>query len=346
MKKLALYGILCTIFCIVNKLEAKDKMDTLTPKERKIACISMYTATGDMPELKKALAAGLDAGVTVNEIKEILTQLYAYCGFPRSLNALNSFMTLLKERKAKGIKDKPGKTAGPLPAGPSVDFGTANQTKLCGTVIKGELFEFSPEIDKYLKAHLFGDIFARDNLDWKTRELATIAALAAMKGVESQLDAHIGIGKNNGLSDKQIAEIILLVKSNLPDVFPKGKEIPANFTGKAYLAMLIVNKECDIAVYNVTFDPRTRTYWHKHNVGQLLLCTTGTGYYQERGKAAQILNPGDVIEIPANIEHWHGAAPDTGFAHIGMTPKMSENNVTWIGPVTDAEYNAATQGKE
>ena len=79
--------------------------------------------------------------------------------------------------------------------------------------------------------------------------------------------------------------------------------------------------------------------------GQLLLCTVGSGYYQERGKAAQQLNPGDVVEIPANVEHWHGAAPDSGFAHVGMTPQMSKNNVTWIGPVSDKEYSSATDAK-
>lgn len=345
MKKITLFTILLSLFCISDHLEAKDTMNILTTKEQKIVYISMYTATGDMPELKKALTAGLDAGLTVNEIKEILTQLYAYCGFPHSLNAMTNFMTLLKERKAKGIEDKTGKSASPLPAGKSIDFGTVNQTKLCGAPVKGELFEFSPAIDEYLKAHLFGDIFARDNLDWKTRELVTIAALAAMKGVESQLNAHINIGKNNGLTDAQISAVIAIVKSNLPDVFPKGEEIPANFVGKAYLAMLIVNKDCDIAVYNVTFDPGSRTYWHKHNVGQLLLCTVGSGYYQERGKAAQHLKPGDVVEIPANVEHWHGAAPDSGFAHVGMTPQMSKNNVTWVGPVSDKEYSSATDAK-
>jgi alkylhydroperoxidase/carboxymuconolactone decarboxylase family protein YurZ/quercetin dioxygenase-like cupin family protein len=346
MKKIAFIGMLLLLSCIINHTEAKDKMDALTIKEQKIVTISMYTAKGDMPKLKTALTAGLDAGLTITEIKEVLTQLYAYCGFPRSLNALSNFMTLLREREAKGIKDPVGKLPGPLPEGRSIDFGTANQTKLCGVPVKGELFDFSPAIDEYLKSHLFGDIFARDNLDWKTRELATIAALAAMDGVESQLNAHVEIGKNNGLTDMQVDAIFAIVKGDhLPDVFPKGVEISDNFIGKAWLSILVNNKECDISIYNVTFEPGCRNYWHKHAVGQILLCTVGVGYYQERGKAVRRLVPGDMVEIPANTEHWHGAAPDSEFVHIGVTPKMSENSVVWLSPVTDKEYKAATGGQ-
>ena len=201
-------------------------------------------------------------------------------------------------------------------------------------------------IDEYLKAHLFGDIFARDCLDWRTREISTIAALAAMDNVESQLNAHIGIGKNNGITDLQIEAILAIVRTeHLPDVFPKGTEISDNFIGKAWLSILINNKNCDISVYNVTFEPGCRNNWHRHSVGQLLLCTVGIGYYQERGKAARRLVPGDVVEIPADTEHWHGAAPDCEFVHIGMTPKMSENSVVWLDPVIDKEYEAATCGQ-
>ena len=127
MKKAILYGLLLSFFCIFNATEANDKMSALNTKEQKIVNIGMYTAHGDMPNLKTALAEGLDAGLTVNEIKEVLTQLYAYCGFPRSLNALGNFMALVKEREAKGIRDVQGKLPGPLPAGKSIDFGTARR---------------------------------------------------------------------------------------------------------------------------------------------------------------------------------------------------------------------------
>ena len=353
MKKIALFGILLSFFCIVNQTEANDKMNSLNNKERSIVAIAACTARGDMPNLKTALAAGLDAGLTVNEIKEVLTQLYAYCGFPRSLNALGNYMALLKEREAKGIKDAPGKLPGPLPAGKSIDFGTANQTKLTGREVKGALFEFAPAIDEYLKAHLFGDIFGRDNLDWKTREIATVAALAAMPGVESQLNSHISIGKHNGVTEAQIAEILTAVNGNeygVPHVsaFPVGQEntgYAKYFSGKSYRAPLVKNKELNVPMSNITFEPGCRNNWHKHTGGQVLIVVGGMGYYQERGKAARRLIPGDVVEIPADVEHWHGAAPDSWFSHLGIEGNPQTNQNTWLEPVSDEEYNMATSEK-
>ena len=353
MKKITLFGILLSFFCIVNYSEANDNMNALNQKEQKLVAISMYTARGDMPELKTALNAGLDAGLTVNEIKEILVQLYAYCGFPRSLNALGNFMTVVKEREAKGIKDAPGELPGPLPAGKSLDFGTANQTKLCGAPVKGALFDFAPAIDEYLKAHLFGDIFGRDNLDWKTREIATIAALAAMPGVESQLNSHINIGKHNGVTDAQISEILATVQGNAFSVpyisaFPVGQENSAYakyFSGKSYLARLTKDNRLNVPVANVTFEPGCRNNWHSHTGGQMLIAVGGVGYYQERGKAARKLVPGDVVEIPPNVDHWHGAAPDSWFSHLAIECNPATNKNTWLEPVDDAAYQAATESK-
>ncbi len=331
----------------IHPTEAKENMKTLNPKEESIALISAATARGDLANLKLALAAGLDAGLTVNEIKEVLTQLYAYCGFPRSLNALGTFMALVNER---GGKDAVGKRPGPLPAGKSLDFGTANQTKLVGAPVKGALMEFAPTIDEYLKAHLFGDIFARDNLDWKTRELATIAALAAMDGVESQLKSHLAVGKHNGLTDAQIEAILALVHP-VPvktSAFPVGQEntgFAQYFSGKSWLAPLTKDKRLKAPAFNVTFEPGCRNNWHKHSGGQLLIAVGGVGYYQERGQPARRLVPGDVVEVPPDAEHWHGAAPDSWFSHLGVECNPDTNKNTWLEPVSDADYRAATEGK-
>lgn len=348
MRRIFLLGLLLSFFSLINQLEANETMNTLNDKEQRIVEISMWTARGNMPELKKALTAGLDAGLSVNEIKEILVQLYAYCGFPRSLNALGSFMTLLREREAKGIKDAPGKLPGPRPAGRSLDFGTANQTKLCGAPVKGALFDFAPAIDEYLKAHLFGDIFARDNLDWRTREIATIAALGAMDGVESQLASHIAIGRHNGVTDAQCARILEHVKSRTQSNFPRGGENTAYakyFTGKSYLARLTKDPRLNIPVSNVTFEPSCRNNWHKHTGGQLLIAVGGVGFYQERGKEARKLLPGDVVEIPPDVEHWHGAAPDKWFSHLAIECNPGKNKNTWLEAVSDADYKSATEGK-
>ena len=254
-------------------------------------------------------------------------------------------MALVMEREARGLKDVPGRLPGPLPAGDSVAFGGTNQTKLCGVEIKGPVYEFAPAIDRFLKGHLFGDIFGRDNLDWKTRELATVAALAAMDGTEPQRDSHIRVGKHNGLTDAQIAEVLAQAAPlKRKDVFPQGAKIEsATFNGDAWLAPLIDNRNADLAASNVTFASGVRNNWHTHSIGQILLCTSGAGYYQERGKAARRLQPVDAVDIPAGVEHWHGAAPDSDFSHIAVMPKRSENKTVWGGPVTEAEYAAAVE---
>lgn len=180
----------------------------LTAPQRAIGPVAAATATGDMARLGAALERALDAGLTVSEIKEVLVQLYAYAGFPRSLNALTAFMQLLQARRQRGIQDAPGREPGPVPAPQQMlAVGTANQTRLSGAPVRGPLFEFAPAIDHYLKTHLFGDIFARDNLDWRQRELATVAALSALTGVASQLQAHVRISLNVGLTVAQLRQL-------------------------------------------------------------------------------------------------------------------------------------------
>jgi len=184
----------------------RNMAQTLSNKQKAIAPIAAYTAVGDMPKPDAALNQGLDAGLSINDCKEILVQLYAYAGFPRSLNALGELMKVLDARKQRGIQDTLGESAAVPTTAESLSIGTANQTKLAGAPVKGPLFEFAPEIDQFLKAHLFGDIFARANLDWQSRELATVGALAAMTGVEAQLQAHVHISMNVGLTAAQLAE--------------------------------------------------------------------------------------------------------------------------------------------
>lgn len=127
---------------------------------------------------------------------------------------------------------------------------------------------------------------------------------------------------------------------NQEPVLGLGNPVSANFTGEAWLEMLSNVPEYDCSVYNVTFAPGTRNNWHSHAIGQILLCTEGEGWYQEKGKDAQRLRPGSVVNIPANTMHWHGATAKSRFTHIGITPKASENTAEWGDPVTDEEYNA------
>lgn len=192
------------------------KSEGLNTKQEKIVAIAAFTAKGDPDKLKAALNEGLDAGLTVNEIKEILVQMYAYTGFPRSLNGLGTFMSVLEDRQKRGIEDEPGREASPLPAGKSrLELGTEIQTRLAGAPVSGPIFTFAPAIDAFLKDHLFGDIFGRDNLDFRSREIATISALASMEGVNSQLQAHFNIGFNTGLTEAQMKSLISVLAARV-----------------------------------------------------------------------------------------------------------------------------------
>ena len=122
-------------------------------------------------------------------------------------------------------------------------------------------------------------------------------------------------------------------------IFPKGQPAEAHFTGTAWVEMLVADHvNFDTQVYNVTFEPGCRNFWHSHPGGQLLLVTSGNGYYQEQSQPVRQLGPGDVVEIKPDVIHWHGATPDSEFVHIGISTQMSKGPAEWYGPVTDEEY--------
>jgi 4-carboxymuconolactone decarboxylase len=209
--------IFASMFSIVANSEAQTvKKEGLNAKQAEIVTIAAFTAKGDMDKLKKALNEGLDAGLTVNEIKEVLVQMYAYTGFPRSLNGIGTFMSVMEERQKKGIKDELGREPSPLPANKSrLELGTEIQTKLIGSPASGAIYTFAPAIDAFLKEHLFGDIFGRDNLDFQSREIATISALASMEGVNPQLQAHFNIGFNVGLTESQMESLVAVLDAKV-----------------------------------------------------------------------------------------------------------------------------------
>ena len=181
----------------------------LSARQQAIVPVAAFGAAGDMPRLNAALNQGLDVGLTVNDSKEILVQLYAYAGFPRSLNALGELMKVIEARKQRGLQDAQGQLPShAIPQGDALlAAGTANQTRLAGGPVKGALFEFAPAIDGYLKTHLFGDIFERDNLDWQSREIATVAMLSSLQGAESQVQSHMAISMNVGITAGQLTQL-------------------------------------------------------------------------------------------------------------------------------------------
>ena len=337
----------------------------LTAKENAIVDIGAAVARGEQDKLGAAFKAGFDAGLTLSETKELVGQLYAYCGFPRALNAAATLMKIegygLTRRRgeAESAENANGgkiRNGGSFVLGDkALEIGTANQTKLCGGPVKGALFDFHPQLDAYLKAHLFGDIFARDVIDWRTREIVTIATLAARPETAPQMKAHIAIGKNNGVTDAQAAEIVRRVQlprnpSDLPhdwSPIPVGELNTAYakyFIGNSYLQKLTLDQ---VPTFGVTFEPGCRNNWHIHHAktggGQMLIITAGEGFYQEWGKPARRLRKGDTVNIPANVKHWHGASPDSWFQHIALEVPGTEQSNEWCEPVDDKAYAEATK---
>lgn len=187
----------------------------LTPREMSIVPIAAYTATGNEKALRFALESGLKAGLTVNEIRSVLEQMYAYAGFPRSLTGLGVFVELLQARKAAGIYDAQGREPTSLKKGTDLhELGTKTQTELVGNPVVGPIFTFSPNIDRYLKDHLFGAVFANDLLTWREREIATIAALSALPAT-AQLRSHLKTCLNIGIAPEELRQWANVVRDSV-----------------------------------------------------------------------------------------------------------------------------------
>lgn len=135
-------------------------------------------------------------------------------------------------------------------------------------------------------------------------------------------------------------------ESRFEQIFPQGEKLPEQFSkyfiGQAWLAPVSDNDALGTHISNVTFEPACRNNWHSHTGGQLLIVTAGRGYYQQQGQPARELLPGDVVEIAPDAVHWHGAAPDSWFSHLAVECNAGSNENTWLGPVDDAQYAAAT----
>ena len=335
---------------------------SLSERQKHLATIAALEAQGDLVRLEPAITEALNGGVTINEIKEAFSQLYAYTGLPRSLNALGVLSYVLKNCNSRWIEGKPWvRPAIWEDAKKSLEVGTEVQTKLSGRPFN---YEFCPQNDYYLKAHLFGDIFAGDQLSAADREIVTLAALSALKGVAPQLAAHKAGAVNIGNSQEVVDELCKFLSDNglsqcdasadaQAGSWPKGNPNDAYaqyFTGQSHLAQIqpknLAEGEKTVLNYaNVTFEPGCRNNWHiHHGAHQILICVSGEGIYQEWGKPAIRLHAGDIIDIPEGAKHWHGATRDSWFQHLTShvhvgNPESNE----WLEPVTDEQFNEANK---
>ena len=210
------------VSCLSVNLYAQSKLESnkaLTVKQQNIIPIAAYAATGELQRLNSAMNQGLNAGLTINEIKEVIVHLYAYCGFPRSIRGLQTFMEVLDEREARGIRDETGVEASPVSdERGKYDQGRENLEKLIGrplTEPQSGYAAFAPIIEVFLKEHLFADIFERDVLTFAERELVTISVLSSIGGVEPMLRSHLSICLNVGFTPEQLKEFIGIIKSTM-----------------------------------------------------------------------------------------------------------------------------------
>ena len=349
------------------------KSEALSEKEKAIVPIAAFTASGDIGKLKPALNQGLDKGLTINEVKEILIHIYAYAGFPRSLNGINAFMSVVEERKIQGREDTIGREASPLPADFEKNtYGNKVRNALVGEDMsnrKSGYAAFAPAIDRFLVEHLFADIFARDVLSHQQRELVTISGLAALPGTEAQLKAHLKIAMNVGYNEAQLKNFIEILRDSvgaqaaergaqvlgdqlgtpLSGVGSKAIQVtrktapqeaaPDHFTGKVSVESLFASPGSGSYSGGVVhFQEGARTAWHTHPAGQTLIIVSGQGLVQAEGEPAQEMRPGDVVWIPANVRHWHGATPNHAMSHVAIAEPENGSTVTWREHVSDQQY--------
>ena len=323
----------------------------LTERQKGLAACACLMAQGDLERLEPAVCSALDGGVTINELKEAFSQLYAYTGFPRSLNALSVLDKVLEVRKPEWRDGKPWKRPAEWnDAKAAYELGKKNQTQLSGRPFD---YDFCPQDDYYLKARLFGDIFAGDQLTAADREIVTVATLSGLDGVAPQLAAHKRGAVNMGNSQELVDELCAWLDHEgytLRSGWPKGVAntgYAQYFIGDSYLAPIAPanlgeGEATVMPMVNVTFEPGCRNNWHVHHgARQILICVSGRGWYQEWGKEPIALTSGTIIDIPEGVKHWHGAARDSWFQHLTTHIKTSgEEANEWLEPVNDETYNS------
>ena len=241
--------------------------------------------------------------------------------------------------------------------------------KIKQTAGRNALEKFAPKFAEINDDILFGEVWSCDGLSPKIRSMLTVTTLVAKGMIDSSFDHHLAFAKANGVTKGEMAELLTHIAfyagwPNAWAAFRKAKDIYAEddgrfgglfglgepntayakyFVGNSYLNPLTDPRK-SVYMANVTFEPKCRNNWHIHHAasggGQILLCTDGRGWYQEAGKQARELHPGDVVTIPAEVKHWHGAAKDSWFSHIAVECPGENTKTEWCGAVSDEEYDA------
>ncbi len=245
--------------------------------------------------------------------------------------------------------------------------------KITQTAGRAQLGDFAPAFAHLNDDVLFGEVWNEEALDLKTKCIVTVVSLMTSGVTDASLGYHLQNAKNNGVTREEIAAVIThatmyvgwpkgwAVFRQAKEIwneqtpvrsekdayqnsifFPVGEENPYGqfFVGRSYLAPVSTEQ---VPVFNVTFEPGCRNNWHIHHAsaggGQLLICVGGRGWYQEWGGEPVEMTPGSVVNIPANVKHWHGAAADSWFSHLAVEVSGENASNEWLEPVTEEAYS-------
>jgi 4-carboxymuconolactone decarboxylase len=320
--------------------EVWSREQELSAKNRSMITVAALISGGNFEQLPNHLKKAKENGITKTEIAEIITHLAFYAGWPKAWSAFSI---------AKEIYNDGNDLSAKIETSPA-SYVRLAKIRVDATKLDSYIAALKEEVETSLRVES-GVLKLYAVSDKNNPEHITITEIYAN---EEAYRTHIKTphflkykhAVNDMVKSLELVDVVPLVPDtktktatgqNEASIFPQGELITnSHFTGKTWLHMLAVPEAPhNIAVGNVTFSPAARNSWHSHRIGQLLLVTSGKGWYQEHGKPARPLQKGDVVNIPAGTKHWHGAAANSWFVHIAVTSGESD----WFEAVTDETYN-------
>ena len=344
------------------------KRTELGPRDRSLVTVAALVAGGHTQQMTGHFNRALDNGVKPVEIAAVITHLAFYSGWPRAVSAISVAKEVFAKRgiPTDALTLAPSE---PLPVDPTRETARAAavEAQMGGTV---------PALARYTNSVLFGDLWRRSDLAPRDRSLVTIAALIATGQVD-QLTFHIDRGMANGLTRTEVSETITHLAfyagwpravsaiavaktvfesrqaaesgkgSTLLEIMRRGSQPTAQGSPDFFIGSVSVDQRFQrkdparVGGGIVTFQPGARTAWHTHPLGQTLIVTSGTGWVQLEGGPVEEINAGDVVWIPANTRHWHGATPTAAMTHVAIAEALDGVSVDWMEPVSEQQYRRA-----
>lgn len=333
----------------------------LSPRDRSLVTVSVLIATGKTAQLTGHLGRALDNGVQPSEIAGAVTHLAFYTGWPNAVSSLEVIEKVFTDRGVD-MAALQSPMAASLPV-PGSDAARAQ-------AVAATIGPVAPKLAVLTNDVLFGDLWRRPDLSPRDRSLVTIVALAA-NGDEAGLTFHVGLSLQNGLTRTQVGEALthlafyagwpkataaVAVADKVfkgldtePDtalkIVPPGVQ-PVRGPAETFTGVVTVTSpfkgsgQARLGGATVTFQAGARSNWHSHPLGQLLIVTEGHGLVQARGEPVRRIRSGDTVWAPPGVEHWHGAAPAHSMTHVAVAEALDGKSVTWLEPVTDADYRA------